>query len=102
AAALRLTTDDSRLTTDDSRLATGDCRLPTVLATVSPRDQQSESDVQAAEPGSEQPMSPGGRRNERNDAERHEAQPHDRHDAHRDRAAGRDRRAIHEQPAARQ
>src|SRR5262245_50465365 len=78
-----------RFRTSDFRLRASD-----FLPTVSPRNDQPEHDVQAAEAGGHQPVPPRRGRREPDHAESHEAHPHDRHDADREGAAGRDRRAV--------
>src|SRR5581483_8772477 len=61
---------------------------PFPLATVPPRDQSPERQVQTAEAQREQPVAPCRRREERDDAQRDEAESHDRNDADRIGAAG--------------
>src|SRR5688500_10216366 len=64
------------------------------LATVSPRDDGPESDVNATEAQSEGEIAKPGRRQQRKATKRHEAQTMDGDDAHRVRAGRDDRRAV--------
>src|SRR5579872_6349109 len=67
---------------------------PLPLATVPPRDQSPERQVQTAEAQREQPVAPCHRREQRDDAERDEAKSHDRNNTNRVRTAGHHRRTI--------
>src|SRR5919201_596392 len=87
ATAFGLTESRTRIPNPDSRIPTG-----FTLATVFPRDDQSERDVQAAEPYGHKEMSQVVRRDERSDPEQHEAEAHQWNDFDRQCAAGRDGR----------
>src|SRR5664279_5914129 len=71
------------------------------LATVAPRDEGTEHDRKRAEAGGEERGGPRNRREHRDTAERHEADPHDRNGANGEHAAGHDARAVQEKPARR-
>src|ERR1041385_480141 len=68
------------------------------LATVPPCDDGPEDDLQSAEPDRQEEVPRDRRREERQGAEEHEADPHDRHRAHRERPGGDHPDAIEEEP----
>src|SRR5262245_61936422 len=68
------------------------------LATVAPRDQGAEDDVQGAESDRQVAVAPPGRAEQRGRAEQYERDSHGGHDAHRECAAGGDPGAVEEQP----
>src|SRR4029079_7424390 len=71
------------------------------LATVSPCDEDSEDDVQAAEAATEQRVGDGERREGGGQSEEHEADTHDGNHADRERAAADEGRAVEQQPRRR-
>src|SRR5438034_4585522 len=70
------------------------------LATIPPRDDPAEHDVQPAEPGRHQPVAPRRGAEQRGRAGHHEAQPHHRHDPHRERPSRHESGAVQQQPGA--
>src|SRR5918995_2997948 len=70
------------------------------LATVPPRDDESEEDVQTAEAGGHERQAPALRAEQRQGAQRHEAESHERHDPDREGATGDDAGAVEQEPGA--
>src|SRR5437588_8680740 len=72
------------------------------LATVPPSNDRAEHEVQPAEPGRHQPVPPDRRSQQRDGADRHEAETHDGDDADRERAPGHEPGAVEQQPGSRE
>src|SRR4029077_14154327 len=68
------------------------------LANVPPSNDHAEHDVQAAEPRGHDPVSPGGRSEQRHGADQHEADSHDRADSNRERAPRHEPGPVQQQP----
>src|SRR5690349_21971109 len=69
-------------------------RAAPFLATVTPGDRYSESDVKSPERGAKNRMAPRNRSKQRNDSRRHEAKPHHGDNLHGKCSAGDDAGSI--------
>src|SRR2546423_1738079 len=85
-----------------SRPAASVFRAAPGLATVPPSNDRAEHDVQPAEPRRHQPVAPGGRPDQRDGADGHEADAHNGDDADGERAPGHEPGAVEEQPGSRE